>query len=124
MHHLYLNKPQSKSTSKVVYVLWIELAPLDDPQILMANQRYNLYIFYRLFHLQVYTYKKMLYLPSFHGLNPAPPVIKIFFSIINSRSEEHTSELQSRPHLVCRLLLEKKKINSSVVEFIYLLYFD
>src|SRR5690554_7794773 len=27
----------------------------------------------------------------------------------NERSEEHTSELQSRPHLVCRLLLEKKK---------------
>src|SRR5690554_4473115 len=27
----------------------------------------------------------------------------------NARSEEHTSELQSRPHLVCRLLLEKKK---------------
>src|SRR5690625_6224038 len=28
------------------------------------------------------------------------------------RSEEHTSELQSRGHLVCRLLLEKKKANS------------
>src|SRR2546422_3951270 len=27
-----------------------------------------------------------------------------------ARSEEHTSELQSRLHLVCRLLLEKKKI--------------
>src|SRR5690625_5557140 len=27
----------------------------------------------------------------------------------NTRSEEHTSELQSRGHLVCRLLLEKKK---------------
>src|SRR5690554_7755113 len=27
---------------------------------------------------------------------------------ISTRSEEHTSELQSRPHLVCRLLLEKK----------------
>src|SRR3989442_7260862 len=27
----------------------------------------------------------------------------------DDRSEEHTSELQSRPHLVCRLLLEKKK---------------
>src|SRR3989442_11246653 len=27
------------------------------------------------------------------------------------RSEEHTSELQSRPHLVCRLLLEKKKLD-------------
>src|SRR5690554_7490919 len=28
---------------------------------------------------------------------------------LDIRSEEHTSELQSRPHLVCRLLLEKKK---------------
>src|SRR5436305_11435787 len=28
---------------------------------------------------------------------------------VRPRSEEHTSELQSRPHLVCRLLLEKKK---------------
>src|SRR5436305_9912946 len=28
----------------------------------------------------------------------------------DARSEEHTSELQSRPHLVCRLLLEKKNI--------------
>src|SRR2546422_8547960 len=30
-----------------------------------------------------------------------------------ARSEEHTSELQSRLHLVCRLLLEKKKNHSS-----------
>src|SRR2546429_4187768 len=29
---------------------------------------------------------------------------------LGGRSEEHTSELQSRLHLVCRLLLEKKKI--------------
>src|SRR6266498_4312626 len=31
------------------------------------------------------------------------------------RSEEHTSELQSRPHLVCRLLLEKKKPHKSCI---------
>src|SRR5207253_10570816 len=31
--------------------------------------------------------------------------------IARDRSEEHTSELQSRGHLVCRLLLEKKKHN-------------
>src|SRR5439155_2959204 len=31
------------------------------------------------------------------------------FDADNTRSEEHTSELQSRGHLVCRLLLEKKK---------------
>src|SRR2546422_5498190 len=30
-----------------------------------------------------------------------------------TRSEEHTSELQSRLHLVCRLLLEKKKIQAT-----------
>src|SRR5439155_52188 len=30
------------------------------------------------------------------------------------RSEEHTSELQSRGHLVCRLLLEKKKMNTTI----------
>src|SRR3989442_2824276 len=32
------------------------------------------------------------------------------------RSEEHTSELQSRPHLVCRLLLEKKKTEPPYVD--------
>src|SRR3989449_10087210 len=34
------------------------------------------------------------------------------YPIVSSRSEEHTSELQSRLHLVCRLLLEKKKAQS------------
>src|SRR2546429_7059544 len=34
---------------------------------------------------------------------------------IAARSEEHTSELQSRLHLVCRLLLEKKKNRQGVV---------
>src|SRR3712207_8348786 len=32
-----------------------------------------------------------------------------FVAVLTSRSEEHTSELQSRQYLVCRLLLEKKK---------------
>src|SRR5687768_18356166 len=32
-----------------------------------------------------------------------------FHTGVHARSEEHTSELQSRLHLVCRLLLEKKK---------------
>src|SRR2546429_4121891 len=34
------------------------------------------------------------------------------------RSEEHTSELQSRLHLVCRLLLEKKKKNNKSIYLI------
>src|SRR5690554_7730951 len=32
-------------------------------------------------------------------------------TMVEARSEEHTSELQSRQHLVCRLLLEKKQNN-------------
>src|SRR5436305_12065474 len=35
------------------------------------------------------------------------------------RSEEHTSELQSRPHLVCRLLLEKKKARLYNIVILY-----
>src|SRR5689334_23892446 len=38
----------------------------------------------------------------------------IYPDVIESRSEEHTSELQSQFHLVCRLLLEKKKKNDDV----------
>src|SRR5699024_11514386 len=34
----------------------------------------------------------------------------VVVSVFNTRSEEHTSELQSRFDLVCRLLLEKKKL--------------
>src|SRR5258708_26650421 len=41
-----------------------------------------------------------------HTLDPAGRVV--------GRSEEHTSELQSPDHLVCRLLLEKKKIISCI----------
>src|SRR5262245_65390110 len=39
--------------------------------------------------------------------------IKVLFIDESSRSEEHTSELQSLRHLVCRLLLEKKKTNKT-----------
>src|SRR5437868_9836357 len=57
--------------------------------------------------------------------NSHPPVVQI------SRSEEHTSELQSRFDLVCRLLLEKKKnnkiylrmqLNRQYTNYIFLFY--
>src|SRR5207253_3608476 len=44
---------------------------------------------------------------SRHPLFQLPRLIKLAKTL--DRSEEHTSELQSRGHLVCRLLLEKKK---------------
>src|SRR3712207_8698708 len=54
------------------------------------------------------------YLKSFcdrYGLRYSPPGhgISHYIHIERFRSEEHTSELQSRQYLVCRLLLEKKK---------------
>src|SRR5690554_7580232 len=46
---------------------------------------------------------------AFASKNPPLPAILDGAMMGLGRSEEHTSELQSRPHLVCRLLLEKKK---------------
>src|SRR5207247_5554109 len=42
-------------------------------------------------------------------LGSGPPVLRELARLCQSRSEEHTSELQSRVDLVCRLLLETKK---------------
>src|SRR2546429_1484239 len=54
----------------------------------------------------------------FHGCNNlCPPLIdKLAWGgqLYGGRSEEHTSELQSRLHLVCRLLLEKKNTHTSL----------
>src|SRR3712207_8007792 len=46
--------------------------------------------------------------------DPPRPVL-----VDEPRSEEHTSELQSRQYLVCRLLLEKKKKNSNTLYILY-----
>src|SRR2546422_7937498 len=43
-----------------------------------------------------------------------PAVLHLLPVLDFDRSEEHTSELQSRLHLVCRLLLEKKKKEKSI----------
>src|SRR3989442_7575073 len=47
--------------------------------------------------------------PSVLPARPAHREPRARFFLERRRSEEHTSELQSRPHLVCRLLLDKKK---------------
>src|SRR2546429_4727151 len=53
---------------------------------------------------------------------PHPPFVKqVSFAgrHLPKRSEEHTSELQSRLHLVCRLLLEKKNNDFSITFYDY-----
>src|SRR5690554_2636541 len=57
-------------------------------------------------------YKNVLLVEQTNGDFGKTIVRQFFFDHFEHllyRSEEHTSELQSRPHLVCRLLLEKKK---------------
>src|SRR2546422_2476896 len=53
------------------------------------------------------TWRKELVEALFDQTTGAPVVVR------PQRSEEHTSELQSRLHLVCRLLLEKKKYKTT-----------
>src|SRR3712207_6899662 len=48
---------------------------------------------------------------------PAQPRLHGLQAVVLRRSEEHTSELQSRQYLVCRLLLEKKEL--SVLRHLY-----
>src|SRR2546429_4675338 len=47
--------------------------------------------------------------PSSYANEPVLTSPALLYEATMTRSEEHTSELQSRLHLVCRLLLEKKK---------------
>src|SRR5260370_21432791 len=51
--------------------------------------------------------------PSHPELTPSPDeFVRLIDDAVKRRSEEHTSELQSHLNIVCRLLLEKKKITS------------
>src|SRR5258708_25309128 len=59
-------------------------------------------------------------LAAHRGLAEGNEKFRIFrnfsFPSARPRSEEHTSELQSPDHLVCRLLLEKKKKNNTLIK--------
>src|SRR2546422_7470095 len=70
------------------------LLPTDRPHVVKLYGAYTLP-----FHTQIGAF--------FYGGSGTP--ISTVVNSLDLRSEEHTSELQSRLHLVCRLLLEKKK---------------
>src|SRR5690606_41479097 len=61
-----------------------------------------------LFHSRHFTLGSLRRLPYF-GSDHFPIFVELALEPEYGRSEEHTSELQSRENLVCRLLLEKKK---------------
>src|SRR3712207_8125155 len=60
----------------------------------------------------LYTHRERLARRGLLVVGPTPTFLRYIADVLPSlgeRSEEHTSELQSRQYLVCRLLLEKKK---------------
>src|SRR5687768_18579351 len=56
-------------------------------------------------------FTRRLFITSSDSVRSRNVPSSIIHGFSGNRSEEHTSELQSRLHLVCRLLLEKKKKN-------------
>src|SRR3712207_8324709 len=68
-----------------------------------SSDRRNIHVFFIIFIIR--NYQSVFYL----SLPERQRLISFNFSTLQLRSEEHTSELQSRQYIVCRLLLEKKK---------------
>src|SRR3712207_8312779 len=66
--------------------------------------RSTLFPYTTLFRSQLFVAPALLATASMNGA-----IMESTFNFFFKRSEEHTSELQSRQYLVCRLLLEKKK---------------
>src|SRR5437899_1876823 len=64
-------------------------------------------------------YREWVYLSSGLDMSYSPNAMNMdhsmFDNVFANRSEEHTSELQSLRHLVCRLLLEKKNKKNIIV---------
>src|SRR5438132_6189912 len=65
----------------------------------------------KLFEDQNYVWNALKQISSYLQFRLKPAVLGEIVNSSKSRSEEHTSELQSHSDLVCRLLLEKKKKN-------------
>src|SRR2546422_8605481 len=61
----------------------------------------------------LYLIRGIAIVAAFSGALGVAPAALVIGAVGVLRSEEHTSELQSRLHLVCRLLLEKKKKKSN-----------
>src|SRR5690606_40543470 len=80
------------------------LQSTDRTLVVMVQLKYYLVLAYRQNPLRLPHLRKYLHLGVIFHLDHFLMIYSCF-----CRSEEHTSELQSRENLVCRLLLEKKK---------------
>src|SRR5690625_6866949 len=86
------------------HIVGLDLKPLPDRLDIKFFSYTENQFYHGVFELP---YERILSLFSEGSLNKEDPTY--YRIMVGVRSEEHTSELQSRGHLVCRLLLEKKK---------------
>src|SRR5437870_11332746 len=94
------------SVGSVLFVVQRTIAPMVD--VLMFTETDCVYMPDRGLKVGVATFWRTVYVPAARSLAPIPVLNARDGSKRPCRSEEHTSELQSRGQLVCRLPLEKK----------------
>src|SRR5476651_2787858 len=89
----------------------------------MSDRCMSLDVLYCFFFLMIRRPPRSTLFPYTTLFRSQPGVILTFYECVPAlsfssapRSEEHTSELQSRQYLVCRLLLEKKKNNTKELQ--------
>src|SRR2546429_637816 len=109
LRKIFLGEQTHWSNGRRITVVMLEPGKQERQAVLtqiyrMDDKDFNKHFLQGMFTGEVHAAPKTLATPT--------EVLKFVFNVpgaIGYRSEEHTSELQSRLHLVCRLLLEKKK---------------
>src|SRR5690606_16036134 len=93
--------------TSIIYTLSLHDALPISPHAYLYGIPYELYERYRIRRY------------GFHGISHQYVARRVAHVLMGDRSEEHTSELQSRENIVCRLLLEKKKYIMYIYNYIY-----
>src|SRR5690625_6765639 len=114
----YTDSPKGKNNPYSLQIKTVSELNQDKVKKLLTkekkNNKYEGLIFYGCYKRKTDSYalfKNVMYAESGEVLMSERQIQNVYVTPrLNLRSEEHTSELQSRGHLVCRLLLEKKNI--------------
>src|SRR5690625_6891299 len=113
-----------KMASTEIYILSLHDAlPILISGMYVDNQK-NMYEGFKRMNafIDAGTFDEEMLMAAFTRVKSFKPETIIDRKSPERRSEEHTSELQSRGHLVCRLLLEKKKLES--IPDLYIIVLD
>src|SRR5207244_12089790 len=106
-YHLSLTRPHPSSPTFPYTTLFRSQSELQPVQGLLDDQDPGHEIRRGRFTPPLFSFKDFLFHRTFLNISVAAVLEYRSHGLVDQRSEEHTSELQSPDHLVCRLLLEK-----------------